>query len=113
MGCFSRPCLIVASLLLAMPVHAQQSDAIGGGLTVPPAGTTPPSDPSRQGPELDVYRDPVTPRSTPPVTSPPVQTQRIVPPPVTVQPVPAPAQPRTRPTPQQASPPAREPARQV
>lgn len=92
MGSIVRPLLFTAPLMLAAPVHAQQTETPATGLSIPPASTAPAPDPSRQGPELNVFRDPVTPRTTQPV---------ITPPPVTVQPVPqqAPARPAaSRPT---------------
>jgi MYXO-CTERM domain-containing protein len=100
MGSIVRPLLFTAPLMLAAPVHAQQTETPATGLSIPPASTAPAPDPSRQGPELNVFRDPVTPRATPPVMAPP---------PVTVQPVPqqAPARPAaSRPT----APPAKAPA---
>jgi MYXO-CTERM domain-containing protein len=92
MGSIVRPLLFTAPLMLAAPLHAQQTEAPATGLAIPPANTAPAPDPSRQGPELNVFRDPVTPRTTQPV---------ITPPPVTVQPVPqqAPSRPAaSRPT---------------
>ncbi|SEI65630.1 MYXO-CTERM domain-containing protein [Sphingobium sp. AP50] len=92
MGSIVRSFLFTAPLMLAAPVHAQQTETPATGLAIPPASTAPAPDPNRQGPELNVFRDPVTPRTTPPV---------ITPPPVTVQPVPqqAPARPAaSRPT---------------
>ncbi|MFC3443017.1 hypothetical protein ACFOKF_17740 [Sphingobium rhizovicinum] len=92
MGFLVRPLLFAAPLMLAAPLHAQQTEAPATGLPNPPATTAPTPDPNRQGPELNVFRDPVTPRASQPV---------ITPPPVTVQPVPqqAPARPAaSRPT---------------
>lgn len=97
MGSHIRPLLFAAPLMLAAPVHAQQSDTPAGGFQLPPTGSAPAPDPSRQGPELNVYRDPVTPRATPPVVAP-----TVTPPPATVQPTPQPSRPR----PTQATPPA-------
>lgn len=99
MGSHIRPLLFAAPLMLAAPVHAQQTDAPAGGFQLPPTGSTPSPNPSQQGPELNVYRDPVTPRATPPVVAP-----TVTPPPATVQPTPAPQPHRPRPT--QATPPA-------
>ncbi|WP_311269216.1 hypothetical protein [Sphingobium sp. WCS2017Hpa-17] len=99
MGSHIRPLLFAAPLMLAAPVHAQQADTPAGGFQLPPTGSAPAPDPNRQGPELNVYRDPVIPRATPPVVAP-----TVTPPPATVQPTPVPQTSRPRPT--QATPPA-------
>uniref|UniRef100_UPI003B3ABAE4 hypothetical protein n=1 Tax=Sphingobium sp. TaxID=1912891 RepID=UPI003B3ABAE4 len=110
MGFHIRPHLIAAPLLLALPVHAQQTEAPGAGLPAPSTATPPAPSPNQQGPELDVFRDPVTPRATPPV----IVVPTVTPPSATVQPTPQPSRPRTPSTPapssQRASPPAERPA---
>lgn len=104
MGFQIRPLLFAAPLLLAAPVHAQQAEEPVPGFQLPSTTGTP-SRPnaSQQGPELDVFRDPVTPRTTPPVVAPTVTL-----PPVTVQPTPQPSRPA--PTPPAAEPRASRPA---
>ena len=97
MGSRIRPFLIAAPWLLAAPLSAQETEQPTGVFSLPPSRPAP--DPNRQGPELDVYRDPVTPRATspatPPVVVPPVVAPAVTPPPVATQPVPAqPARPR-------------------
>ncbi|MDO7834521.1 hypothetical protein Q4610_05625 [Sphingobium sp. HBC34] len=93
MGSIIRPLLFAALLVLVPapvlpgPVLAQQAEAPATGLSIPPAGTAP--DANRQGPELNVYRDPVTPRAAPPAVAPTVAPP--VAPMTTVQPVPQPA----------------------
>ncbi|MEC8178089.1 MAG: hypothetical protein VX072_00370, partial [Pseudomonadota bacterium] len=111
MGSRIRPFLIAAPWLLAAPLSAQETEQPTGVFTLPPSRPAP--DPNRQGPELDVYRDPVTPRATspatPPVVVPPVVAPSVTPPPVATQPVPAqPARPR--PEAPRAQPPAERPA---
>ncbi|MEA3542166.1 MAG: hypothetical protein U9R77_08605 [Pseudomonadota bacterium] len=107
MGSRIRPFLIAAPWLLAAPLSAQETEQPTGVFTLPPSRPAP--DPNRQGPELDVYRDPVTPRATPPVVAPPVVAPSVTPPPVATQPVPAqPARPR--PEAPRAQPPAERPA---
>lgn len=101
MGSHIRPLLFAAPLMLVAPVHAQQTDAPAGGFQLPPTGSTPAPDPNRQGPELNVYRDPVTPRASQPAT-PPVVAPTVTTPPATVQPTPQTGRPRTT----QATPPA-------
>ncbi|MBS50403.1 hypothetical protein [Sphingobium lactosutens] len=106
MGSLIRSFWIAAPLLMAAPLAAQETQQPSGGFSLPPSRPAP--DPNRQGPELDVYRDPVTPRANPPVTAPstttpavsapPVTAPTVTPPRATVQPVPS--TPR-----QQASPP--------
>ncbi|WP_416462316.1 hypothetical protein [Sphingomonas sp. VDB2] len=88
---FAAPLLAIAALSAA-PVHAQQASDTTPGFQLPPANTTPAPNPNRQGPELNVYRDPVTPSVTPPVVAP-----TVTPPPVTVQPTPQPSRPRPAP----------------
>ena len=111
MGSRIRPFLIAAPWLLAAPLSAQETEQPTGVFSLPPSRPAP--DPNRQGPELDVYRDPVTPRGTPPAT-PPVVAPPVVPPSVTPPPVatrPVPAQPaRPRPEAPRAQPPAERPA---
>lgn len=101
MGSSIRPLLFAASLLsmaatMLAPAHAQQAEQPSEGFSLPPSNRPAP-DPNRQGPELNVYRDPVTPRATPPAVAPPVVAPRLTPP-VQVQPVPTsptePARPR-------------------
>ncbi|WP_062732496.1 hypothetical protein [Sphingobium abikonense] len=87
MGSLIRSLWIAAPLLMAAPLAAQDTQQPSGGFSLPPSRPAP--DPNRQGPELDVYRDPVTPRASPPPTSPPVTAPTVTPPPATVQPVPA------------------------
>lgn len=87
-----RLLILTAPLLLAAPVHAQQTEEAPPPFSLPPAGTTPAPDTSRQGPELNVYRD--QPRATPPVTAPTI----IVPP------APAPSTSATQPPPARALP---------
>lgn len=111
MGSRIRPFLIAAPWLLAAPLSAQETEQPTGVFSLPPSRPAP--DPNRQGPELDVYRDPVTPRAaspaTPPVVAPPVVAPSVTPPPVATQPVPAqPARPR--PEAPRAQPPAERPA---
>ena len=111
MGSRIRPFLIAAPWLLAAPLSAQETEQPTGVFSLPPSRPAP--DPNRQGPELDVYRDPVTPRATspatPPVVVPPVVAPSVTPPPVATRPVPAqPARPR--PEAQRAQPPAERPA---
>ena len=111
MGSRIRPFLIAAPWLLAAPLSAQETEQPTGVFSLPPSRPAP--DPNRQGPELDVYRDPVTPRGTPPATppvvAPPVVAPSVTPPPVATQPVPAqPARPR--PEAPRAQPPAERPA---
>ncbi|WP_298399581.1 hypothetical protein [Sphingobium sp.] len=87
MGFLVRPLLFAAPLMLAAPLHAQQTETPATGLPTPPTTTAPAPDPSRQGPELNVFRDPVTPRAAQPVT-PPVVVPTVTPPAATVQPTP-------------------------
>lgn len=103
---FYRSSLIVALLLLALPVavpaaaqDAAQSDPI---VNLPSATRQPSSDPRKQGPELDVYRD--LPGTAQPATPPPL----VVTPTIT----PTPAQPRPTPTPSTATPQQNRAARQ-
>ena len=92
-----RPAVFIAlPLLLATPSLAQEQ---GGGDPVftLPRTSQPPSDPTRQGPELDVFRGaPVTPPASTPVITPP--------PPVVAQPQPQPATPAQPQRPVTASP---------
>lgn len=99
MGSIIRP-LLFAALLVPAPVLAQQAETPATGLSIPPAGTTTPApDANRQGPELNVYRDPVTPRAAPPVVAPTVTPPATVKPTVQPTPQPTPARPAaTRPT---------------
>ena len=94
-----RPAIIIAAmpLLLATPTLAQEQDS-GGPVFNLPRTTQPPADPSRQGPELDVFRGA-------PVTPPPVTPPIITPPPVAAPP---PAQPQT-PAPTERNPAAAAP----
>lgn len=104
MGILVRPLLFAAPLMLAAPVHAQQTPEPTPGFQLPPTGTAPAPDPDRQGPELDVYRD--QPRSAPPVVAP-----TVVAPPVPVRSAPTPTPTPARPAPEQPSaapPPRRE-----
>jgi hypothetical protein len=75
----SRSLIVAVPLLLATPALAQEADAPAPTFSLPPAGGAPAQNPTRQGPELDVYRD-TTPRAAPPVVAP------------TVTPTPAPVQ---------------------
>ena len=92
-----RPAVFTAlPLLLATPSLAQEQ---GGGDPVftLPRTSQPPADPTRQGPELDVFRGaPVTPPASTPVITPP--------PPVVAQPQPQPATPAQPQRPVTASP---------
>lgn len=105
-----RPAILIAlPLLLATPSLAQEQGGSDPVFTLPRT-SQPPADPSRQGPELDVFRGaPVTPPASTPVITPP--------PPVVAQPQPqpaAPAQPQRptttapRPAPAEPATPARE-----
>lgn len=106
-----RPAILTAlPLLLATPSFAQEQGGTDPVFNLPRT-SPPPADPSRQGPELDVFRGaPVTPPASTPVITPP--------PPVVAQPQPqpvSPAQPQRpattapRPTPAEPAAPAREP----
>ncbi|CAD7337642.1 hypothetical protein FIM10_12235 [Sphingomonadales bacterium 56] len=106
-----RPAILTAlPLLLATPSFAQEQGGSDPVFNLPRT-SPPPADPSRQGPELDVFRGaPVTPPASTPVITPP--------PPVVAQPQPQPvppAQPQRpattapRPTPAEPAAPAREP----
>lgn len=99
MGSIFRSLPLVALLGSAPLAFAQQAQDNTPGFSLPPTGQAPAPDANRQGPELNVYRDPVTPRATPPVVAP-----TITPPPTTTQPVPqtAPEQPaaQSEPSPQ-------------
>lgn len=97
MGFQIRPLLVAAPLLLALPVHAQQTEQPATGLQLPQPGATPAPDSSRQGPELDVFRD--QPRTPPPVVAP-----TVVPPSVPVQSAPTPQPTPARPTPTRPTP---------
>ncbi len=104
-----RSLLIVAPLLLALPAavpavaqDAAQSDPI---VNLPSATRQPSSDPRKQGPELDVFRD--LPSTAQPATPPPL----VVTP--TITPTPAPVQPRPTPTPSTATPQQNRPAKQA
>ncbi|MEC3951368.1 hypothetical protein [Sphingobium sp. HWE2-09] len=97
MGSNIRSLIIAAPLLLAAPVHAQQTEAQTPGFQLPPSSATPAPNPNQQGPELNVYRDPVTPRTAPPVVVPPVVAPIVTPPAATVQPTPQPSRPRPAP----------------
>ncbi|WP_088184304.1 hypothetical protein [Sphingobium sp. Z007] len=90
---FAAPLLAIAALSMS-PVQAQET---APGFQLPPANSTPAPNPNRQGPELNVYRDPVTPRTTEPAT-PPVVAPTVTPPPATVQPTPQPSRPRPAPS---------------
>ncbi|NML10931.1 hypothetical protein HHL08_12385 [Sphingobium sp. AR-3-1] len=90
------PMLAIAALS-AVPVHAQQAQETTPGFQLPPANSTPAPNTNRQGPELNVYRDPVTPSATQPVT-PPVIAPTVTRPPATVQPTPQPSRPRPAPS---------------
>ncbi|MES2175185.1 MAG: hypothetical protein V4523_14730 [Pseudomonadota bacterium] len=97
---FAAPLLapmLALAALSAAPVHAQQAQETVPDFQLPPANTTPAPNTNRQGPELNVYRDPVTPRTTQPVT-PPVVAPTVTPPPATVQPTPQPSRPRPAPS---------------
>ena len=104
-----RPAILIAlPLLLATPSLAQEQGGSDPVFNLPRT-SQPPADPSRQGPELDVFRGaPVTPPASTPVITPP--------PPVVAQPQPAaPTQPQRpvttapRPAPAEPTAPAREP----
>ena len=90
------PMLAIAALSAA-PVHAQQAQETTPGFQLPPANSTPAPNTNRQGPELNVYRDPVTPSATQPVT-PPVIAPTVTRPPANVQPTPQPSRPRPAPS---------------
>lgn len=90
---YHRSFLFAAPLLLALPVHAQQTEEAAPVFTLPPAATTPqPANPRQQGPELDVFRAPAPTTAPPPVVAP------------TVTPTPAPAQPAPQAPAQRAAP---------
>jgi len=97
MGSKIRSLIFAAPLLLAAPAFAQQTEAQAPGFQLPPSGATPAPNPNQQGPELNVYRDPVTPRTAPPVVVPPVVAPTVTPPAATVQPTPQPSRPRPAP----------------
>ncbi|HUD94619.1 hypothetical protein [Sphingobium sp.] len=99
MGSAIRPLIFAVPLLLASPVHAQQTEQPAPGFQLPPTSTTPAPDPNRQGPELNVYRD--QPRTAPPVVAP-----TVVPPPVSVQ-----STPTVQPNPARSTPARPTPAR--
>jgi hypothetical protein len=84
MGSIRRSLLVAASLLFATAVHAQQAQDGAPVFSLPPSNTQPAPEPNRQGPELDVFREPATPRATPPVVAPTITP----PPPVVAQPAP-------------------------
>jgi MYXO-CTERM domain-containing protein len=111
MGSIIRPSLFAAPLLLAAPVHAQQTEGAPPGFQLPSSSTAPAPSTNQQGPELNVYRDPVTPRATPPVVTPSVVVPTVTPPPATVQPTPQASRPRPAPTPAQS--PSTRPADRV
>ncbi|QPI72398.1 hypothetical protein [Sphingobium sp. Cam5-1] len=105
----TRPAILIAlPLLLATPSLAQEQGSSDPVFNLPRT-SQPPSDPNRQGPELDVFRGtPVTPPASTPVITPP--------PPVVAQPQPAapaqsqrPAATAPRPAPAKPTAPAREP----
>jgi hypothetical protein len=123
MGSIRRSLLLAAPLLVATAVHAQQAQDGAPVFTLPPSNAAPASDPARQGPELDVFREPATPRATPPAVTPTITP----PPPVVAQPAPqsppptarpqrtpaaAPAQDRSAPTPPAAQPQPEAPSTQ-
>lgn len=83
-----RSSLFAAPLLLAMPVHAQQTEEAAPPTGILQPAPAPPADANRQGPELDVFRAPAT------AAPPPVVVPTVIPTPV---PVPAPARPAPRP----------------
>ena len=91
--------LIIAPLLLATPVFAQEQDSGSPVFNLP--RQSPPVDPNREGPELDVFRG-----TSPTVAPPPVITP---PPPVTTQPAPQPQAPAAA-QPRSSAPAARQPA---
>ncbi|SCW73905.1 hypothetical protein SAMN02927924_02514 [Sphingobium faniae] len=105
-------------LLLASPVSAQQQESGDPVMNLPRAPDNRPD--NRQGPELNVYRDPVTPTVTPPpaLVLPPVVTPTVPPPaaPPPAAETPAPRRdtrpPETR-TQQTAPPPQRNERRQA
>lgn len=103
-----RSSLIVAPLLLALPAAcpaAAQDGAQGDPIVnLPSATRQPSSDPRKQGPELDVYRD--LPGTVQPATPPPL----VVTP--TITPTPSPVQTRPTPTPSTAAPQQSRPTRQ-
>ena len=99
---FHRSSLVVAPLLLVLPVHAQDSGQSGGQgdpIVNLPSSTRPAaSDPRRQGPEIDVFRD--VPGTAAPAT----------PPPLVVTPTVAPTPTQTRSAPVQSPRPQSAPA---
>ncbi|MBV2149399.1 hypothetical protein KRZ98_14085 [Sphingobium sp. AS12] len=101
---YHRSFLFAAPLLLALPVHAQQTEEAAPVFTLPPASAPQPANPRQQGPELDVFRAPATTTAPPPVVAP---TVRPTPTPSPAQPAPqAPAQ-RAAPAPTPRAAPAR------
>ena len=96
---YHRSFLFAAPLLLALPVHAQQTEDAAPVFTLPPASAPQPTNPNRQGPELDVFRAPATTSPPPPVVAP------------TIAPTPAPAQPAPQVPAQRTAPPPARPSR--
>jgi len=94
-------------LLLATGALAQQQDS-GGPVMNLPRGNTQNAPDNRQGPELDVFRDPVTPTVAPPpaVALPPVMTPT-TPPPAAPQPTAQTPAPRRETRPSEAQPESR------
>ncbi|MFD1106828.1 hypothetical protein [Sphingobium olei] len=93
MGSIHRSLLVAASLLFATAAHAQQAQDAAPVFSLPPSNPAPASDPTRQGPELDVFREPATPRAAPTVVTPTINP----PPPVVAQPAPQTQPPAARP----------------
>ncbi|BBD98971.1 hypothetical protein SAMIE_1024720 [Sphingobium amiense] len=91
MGSLIRPLLIAAPLLLAAPALAQQGEQTAPVFSLPPAGSASPPDSNRQGPEINIYRDPPAQNAAPPTVTP-----TVVPPPVAVQPAPASPRPKAQ-----------------
>ncbi|MEA3388590.1 MAG: hypothetical protein U9R64_04825, partial [Pseudomonadota bacterium] len=104
MGSIRRSLLLAAPLLVATAVHAQQAQDGAPVFTLPPSNAAPASDPARQGPELDVFREPATPRATPPAVTPTITP----PPPVVAQPAPQSPPPTARPQRTPAAAPAQD-----
>ena len=106
---FRPAALSILPLLLATSALAQEQQGGGDPVFNLPKSTQPPADPTRQGPELDVFRGaPVTP--PPPVVVPPLPAPTVTPPPqATPQAQPQPPAPSRTPRPAAPTPRA-EPA---
>jgi MYXO-CTERM domain-containing protein len=100
---YLRSFLFAASLLLALPAHAQQAEEAAPVFTLPPSSAPQPANPRQQGPELDVFRAPATTKAPPPVVAPTVTP---TPTPAPVQPAPQAQRPAPAPTPRATPAPA-------